>query len=297
MDCKKLFEEEKYGLVIELFKNSSNPRELFYVISSLCQISKYKEALDLLITNRELLFNENPIITLRHNFEIRYLLKQFDEAYEDLKVFENYPYVSQEVEEYLRALPKQIRENEKKSYLSKDRSIDDLKEILSSNNEAEILAILPALKDKDLSLFFDDLERICNSRLHKDVRVYCLLLLVFGKLDKEIIYNSGKECITVNPSRLIPPFVGKDYEQIRVKLSSLKDASLTQVATSLFSAYVLDIYPNSIFEEESLNLIATSFEELAKKYLQIESNLIDEEVKNYIEKIEKVLAENPPIKL
>lgn len=297
-NISELFEHKEFEKIIKDYSLSQNGNELLFVVASYASLNKHKEAMNFIEENRTTLFNANPILTIKYNFELRYILKEFDEAYDDLHIFENYPYVNQSVEEVLRNLPKEIREEEKSAYTKKEKSEYEIVKILNSSQDAaEVLNTLSLLKDKDISEYSDSIERILVSNIHKDVRVYALLLLVYAKIDKNIQFNNGKMIIEINPSKVNPPFVGKDYEEVKALFELELNTSVAKIGMQLFSSYVLAIYPYNVFENHSAQEYAIVFIFLAKKYLGDKDISVDKVSEIIIEEVEKVLNENPPISL
>ena len=135
---KSLMDKRQYDLVIKLTEDSQDMNYLFYRISALLATGRGEEALSVIKKNREILQGDLSLLMKVH-IEILCLLNNFDEAYEEIKYYENLPYVSQEVEEMIRDLPKLVREEEKKSLSSRELSNDVLRERLKSNDETVVL--------------------------------------------------------------------------------------------------------------------------------------------------------------
>jgi hypothetical protein len=106
---KSLMDKKEYQLVLDLTKGSSDPEAIFYRATAYISLNQPVPATALLVENREELFKANPVLLMKVTFELRFIQKQFDEAYKDLEWFSNQPYVSQAVEEQLRAAPALIR--------------------------------------------------------------------------------------------------------------------------------------------------------------------------------------------
>ena len=66
-------------------------KDAFLRISAFLSLGKGKEGLDYLLSERERLFKADPLMTIRVDFELRFLLRQFDAAEEDLDYFRNRP--------------------------------------------------------------------------------------------------------------------------------------------------------------------------------------------------------------
>ena len=102
---KTLMDKKQYDLVIKLTENSNDSIALFYRLSALLVVGKSEDALNLIKTKRLILQNKLALL-IKFHIEILCLLGRFDEAYSELKYYEDLPYESQEVEEILREMPK-----------------------------------------------------------------------------------------------------------------------------------------------------------------------------------------------
>ena len=142
---KTLMDKKQYDLVIKLTENSNDSIALFYRLSALLAVGKSEDALNLINIKRLILQNKLSLL-IKFHIEIFCLLCRFDEAYQELKYYEDLPYESQEVEEILRAMPAYIREQEKASFGGKRLDEDELREKLLSKNDDEVLAALDEIK-------------------------------------------------------------------------------------------------------------------------------------------------------
>ena len=140
---KTLLEKKEYDLLLSLTEGDLSPAGLSYRASAYLAKGDAKQAFNILNAHRDELYKVNPLKTMKSIFELRFILKEFEEAYDDLEHFENLPYVSQEVEEYLHALPKLIRTEERNSSLSDKYSEEEIIEKLSEkSDDYEIISTL-----------------------------------------------------------------------------------------------------------------------------------------------------------
>ena len=245
---------------------------LFIELSGLLKEGKGEEAIALLSKNRDLLFKVDPAKTLRANFELRFLLDQFDEAYEDLEYFSNLPYVNQEIEETLRGLPKLIRANELAS--SKKRNFDE-EEAHAALSDGEdpyaVLGILQQLKERDLTPYLEEIRALLSSSIHDDVKTFALLLLVEKNINDEFLLIKKEKTYRINPSKLGNPFSCKEYLETRKKIVQSKDASLVSVGVQLLDQITISCYPERLFKEGEGEDFLLALIEIAKSYLGIVS--------------------------
>lgn len=274
---KTLMDQKNYNLVIKLTENSNDAIALFYRLSALLAVGQSEDALNLIKTKR-LIMQKRLGLLIKFHIEILCLLKRFDEAYEELKYYEELPYESQEVEEVLRSMPTYIRNEEKAAY-TRPIDEDELREKLIGGNDGEILASLDRIKSiPDLAPFLLGILRIAQSHKRQVIRSIALLVLVYKKYDKEVKFLHHDKLITVIPAELNDPFIVPGYSSIEefsyALQSAYHDPSISNNALNVISSYLLYNYPDKLdlSPEESLVI----FGYIAKKLLKI--NIDDLEI-------------------
>ena len=274
---KSLMEKKSYDLVIKLTENSVDSLSLFYRISALLAVGQSQEALNVINTKQKILQDRLSILIKIH-IEILCLLGRYDEAYTELKYYENLPYESQEVEEILRAMPDYIRKEEKASYAHANMSEDELMSKLMSKNDEEVLAALDALKNQKLDQYLLPIFKIIRSYPKQVVRTFALLLLVNDKYDKEVQFLHFDELKTVVPSSLEEPFAVKGFKnlnELSYAFQSLyHDPSVVMNAMQIVSSYLLYVYPRKLDMDADEVLVVFGF--LAKKLLQANIDDLEE---------------------
>lgn len=266
---KSLMDKRQYDLVIKLTEDSQDMNYLFYRISALLATGKGEEALSVIKKNREILQGDLPLLMKIH-IEILCLLNNFDEAYEEVKYYENLPYVSQEVEEIIRDLPKLVREEEKKSLSNRELSNDALKERLKSNEETVVLPALDMVRGRDINMFLPDIQRIMLSFPKQSIRSFALLLLVQKNIDKELSFNHLGKAIKINSSKLEPPFIGNEFNDfVRSLQNEIKDPAVSDDAIQILSSYIIYMYPEKL--EINYSVLIEALRTISEEYLQIEN--------------------------
>ena len=267
---KTLMDQKNYNLVIKLTENSNDAIALFYRLSAFLAVGQSEEALNLIKTKR-LIMQKRLSLLIKFHIEILCLLKRFDEAYEELKYYEELPYESQEVEEVLRSMPTYIRNEEKAAY---KRPIDDdeLREMLIKGNDGEILASLDRIKGLvDFTPFLLGILKVAQTHKRQVIRSIALLVLVYKKYDKEVKFLHHDQMINVIPAELDDPFIIPGYSSIEefsyALQSEYHDPSIADNALNVISSYLLYNYPDklNLSAEESLVI----FGYVAKKMLKI----------------------------
>ena len=136
---KTLMDKRQYDLVIKLTENSNDAIALFYRLSALLAVGQSEGALNL-IKSKKLILQNKLALLIKFHIEILCLLGRFDEAYLELKNYEEMPYDSQETEEILRSMPTYIRDAEKATYGAKRIDEDELRQRLLSKKDEDVLA-------------------------------------------------------------------------------------------------------------------------------------------------------------
>ncbi len=236
-------------------------------MSAFIGLKEYPSALSLLIKNRDELFKASPIKTIETDLFLRFSLEKFDEAYDDVDIFNEYPYISQEVEEELRSLRKKVRKAEKDAIRSKYKESIDLS---INQSEDELLNNLGAIETKDIKNHLQEIRNIVSSLGKDDVRTYALMMLVAAEDDKEIRFLKNDSEFIVIPSKLERPFSSDDHLKfIDQVVLECKDPSLSNVALRLYSSAVISAYPEPLLENGKTLDYASAFKDIAEEYLNI----------------------------
>ena len=135
-----LFKKKQYQLIIDVTDGSLDIEAISYRLNALIALNRYQDALTLIIARNDLLYQKDPLKCMELHFELLLHEKKFDEALMTLKKYEEMPYVSQRVEEFLRAIPKKIANYQK---------MDETHTPFVSEEEANEIFIKE--KDKDFS--------------------------------------------------------------------------------------------------------------------------------------------------
>lgn len=274
---KTLIEKRQYDLVIKLTENSQDSLSLLYRLTAFVAVGQNDEALNLIKTKRDYLKDRLSLL-IKFHIEILCLLGRFDEAYDELKVYEEMPYESQEVEEVLRAMPEYIRNAEKESYKRHHVDEEEIYKRLMSDQDDDVLFALDQIKDLKIYNYLLAIFKIIKSYPKQVVRTYALLLLVANKYDKEIDFLYFNKLEKVNPAKLDQPFIidgFKDINDLSYTLQSVyHDPSIAQNALHLISSYLLYIYPKTLkLNKEEIIVV---FGYLSKRLLKIDESDLKE---------------------
>ena len=263
---KTLMDKRQYELVIKLTENANEPTPLFYRISALLASSKGEQALECIKNKRAILQADLPML-MRVHIEILCLLQRFDEAYEEMKYYSDLPYVSQEVEELLKELPKLIRDEEKKTFSFKNLGKDELIDALHAKDMPTVLMALDSVRDRDINVYINEIEYVMVNFEKQSVRSFALLLLVQKQVNRMLKFNHMGNVIEVNPSLLEPPFVDEKFTTLVKRMDvEFRNPTLSENATRILSAHILYIYPDKI--DLDIDVMSEALFQIANKYLQ-----------------------------
>ena len=297
---KTLMDQKNYDLVIKLTENSNDAISLFYRLSALLAVGKSEEALNLIKTKR-LIMQKRLALLIKFHIEILCLLKRFDEAYEELKYYEELPYESQEIEEVIRSMPVYIRNEEKQAYAAPIDE-DQLRAMLINGNDGEILAALDRIKALPINPFLLNIFKITTTHKRQIIRSIALLVLVYKKYDKEVKFLHHDKIITLIPSEMDDPFIVPGYSSLEefsfALQSEYHDPSISDNALNVISSYLLYIYPDKLDLSKEESLVVFGY--IAKKLLKISIDDLEKlceekgldylKIKNRMQEVEEDLA-------
>ncbi len=289
-----LYDKGRYEEALEIAKGSEDPHDVGVGVSSLIALGRRQEALDMLLSRRKELFSHNPLLCMKADFELRFALEQFDEAYDDLSYFNNLPYVSQQVEEALREYPKKIREEEKAYLIQGKANGDNLDELLSCSDPYAVLGALSKIGNERLEGYESKIAGLLASSQYHDVKVFALEVLVSLGYGKEVTFADGGEKRKVRPSELVSPFAEKNYQSLRTMLGTLKDSSLQRVCISLLDQIAMSSFPDYPFKGATLSTTLDALLSLGNEYLggkeAAEGKSAEEK-----SRLKAILAKHPPL--
>ena len=282
---KSLLERKEYDLLLSLSEDDLSPDGLSYRAAAFLAKGEPRRALDIMLTNKDALYKHNPLFTMKTIFELRFILRQFDEAYEDLEHFENLPYISQEVEEYLRSLPKIIRSEERNSNLREKYSDDEIRDkLLGRSDDYEVISTMNMVGPLKARDYIKEFIFLAESDRIPLVKTYAFLFLIAARCDKEVKLKKNGKTYKLVPCKVNPPFSGKSFESFRAKLDEeINDPSISSVAKKLLNDYIFEIFPEQLDLENERRIYLLAFSALAHEYLSAPFDFEEECQKRGIE--------------
>ena len=298
-NLESLFNKKEYDLILDLTKDSKDPKELLMRISCFVIQGKIDTALDEIESNQSSIEKVCQLPLMKTHFELLLSKGLFDEARLALKHYENLPYVSQEVEEFMREMKDRIEEEaHPKSHQTFE--LDEIYDVLEKERDsAKISQVLFSLKNYNLNIYIDSLKIFMKREdVNPNFRTYALILLIDEKYNEEVGFLSRKGLIVVNPTKLEPPFMSKLFNET-CRLITEKcnhDISMTETALHLFNCYIIDTYPEDIYSV-GIDKLSSAFIRIAESYLNKLHSSNDEEIANFAAEIQKIIESTPEIRL
>ena len=294
-----LFNKKQYDLVVKLTELSVDPRERFLRISCLVSLNKIDQALDEIEKYQKLIESKYPFQLMKLHFELLLSKQLYDEARLALSHYQNLPYISQEVEEFMQEMKIRI-DDEEKPKATKTIPMDEIYDVLEKEtNQGVISQVIFSLKDYNINNYIDSLKIfILREDVHPNFRTYALILLVDNKYDEDIEFLSLNGIISINPSLLEPPFMSPQFNEVCRLITSKCEQNVTLIETALhlFNCFIIDTYPINIYDKSSEEL-SDSFVYIAKKYLNIDISSYDENIVKTANNIKYIIESTPDIKL
>ena len=298
-NLESLYYKKEYQLVLDLTKDSTDPRELLMRISCLIITGNTDEALDEIEKNQSIIEKKYQKRLMKIHFELLLSKGLFDEARLALKHYEDLPYVSQEIEEFMREMKERIEEeSHPKSHHT--FSIEDIFDVLEKETDsAKISQVLFNLKNYNLNMYIDSLKIFMKREdVNPNFRTYALILLIDEKYDEEVGFLSRLGLISVVPTKLNPPFMSNSFnETCRLITDKCNhDVSMIETALHLFNCYIIDTYPEDIYSVGE-DMLSSAFVRIAESYLNKVHSSKDENVADLAAEIQKIIESTPEIRL
>lgn len=274
MDYESLLKEHQYSTILDLTKDKIDANSLSYRINAFIALSNYKEALKIIKKYNDILYKHNPLATMRLHFELLFELKMFIDAINAHHDYSERPYISQQVEEYLREVPNQIIRAQKNNE-AQELFLDENKvnEIFTKSKDAALLTnSIYHLKKLEVTPYLSSLLTLLKRKdIADDIKTLALLILIMKRVDFDaVIFKHNKE-IKINPAKMNAPYAELEYKAIMNEIIKIsKDPTIENVATNLFNQYVLNVFPDPLYDAHTKTM-AVAFVALAKRYLKEEA--------------------------
>ncbi|MDY0100977.1 MAG: hypothetical protein WCZ47_00670 [Bacilli bacterium] len=274
---KELFAKKEYELILSLTNKSHDALSLYYRLESFFHLEQFEKAIAL-IKKENNHFKEYTFEMMQIHFASLIKLKLYEEAYQIVKHYENFPYISQEVEEYLSSAPQMIRNYELKNRpkpLLSDEQLETM--LLHPKDENDLIIALENIRQRKVSNFFKPLRKLIVGNVASNfIKTFALMLLIENKDGKEITFTKNEKTFS-----LIPKDINLlDYNLLEEDLfddieTLTKNTTIRDVSRQLFDQLFFLLFPDVVANIDETNLLTGSLIVLAGEYLKTQINLDD----------------------
>ena len=242
--AEEALREGKGEEALALLEDESGTKAAFLKVSAYLSLSRLAAASDLFFKERDAFFALYPKKTIEVDFELRFLTKDFDGAYQDIAYFNDKPYVSQEVEELLRTLPRLVSSNVA-ALTSEGKGAEETLKELRSQDDYVVLAALSRLdpKEHDEGIRLAVRSLAVSEGRSQDLRTYALLFLKAYGDSEPLLYGRKGFSRDVVPSKLPDPMKEEGRLRVLEILAGAKDVAAGRLASSLLESAVIASYP------------------------------------------------------
>ncbi len=268
-----LFNQRKYDQVILKIKDDILDIDLMF-LKAICYafINDFDSA-DNYIKKHESILAKDFVKLLDTHFNIYFYFKKYDDALTLLEHYEEYPYISQEVEEKYQQLKKTILDKNKSA--NKNLNKEDIINLLTSKNDEKILRAITLIKDYKPEVFISYLQDIMlDDELKDSIKTSTLLYLCENNFNENIKFNLRGEILTIIPSKLEPIYKNKKYESLMQKSNDILNVQFQELFRSLLTLFFLYYYPLPIPDEIGVDDLYEALTAVCNDYLSF--NKIDD---------------------
>lgn len=289
----KLVFERKFDELLDAFNKVNDESFLFYKVIAYLGKADYKNVLETIENNKEVLIKYEPVKTIKLHVKTLTYLDQFSKAYKALDYYKNLPYISQEVEETFKELDKFIEmEEESKKVADEDLPLIDLTKILEESKDIiELYKAFSFTEKYDFNDYKNSLKKtLVNEELPQELRSVALAIMIDNKCEEEVDFVSIDGLIKVKPIGLIPPHQTEKFKAIYKLIEDLSENDFTvkKNALNLYNLYNLISFP--IDDSLTIEEIAQASIYLSKKYMENSNNKVSPKIQEIADKIEKIIS-------
>lgn len=244
---EKLYRDKKFAEVIELTKDSNEPNKILACLACLAALDRFEDYKDFFHEKRDFLASKYPVRTMYLAFDICLMDEDYLALQEEIKLYEEGPYISQEAEEVLADFKNRLKEAlAKPKYKDEEEEEKAIKKILLEGTDSEeISSLVREAADKSLDKYLNEIINVCQ---RNDItvfpRVFALMVLMNNEYHKKIKFLGRLEMHEVVPSKLTIPFIEKESMNVMKMINTLAKKNVTVLKTSeqILASYTMATY-------------------------------------------------------
>ena len=267
---KQLLSEEQYEEVIKETEKSFDIESFKIRIVALMNLDRFDEVLKILEAQRDFFKKEDIIFLVQTHIFVLCYLHRYDDAYAESKIYQDMPYISQEVEELLNGLDDFIRTEERNFYQRKEIEDVGLEKSLKSEKPDTVFQAINVLhsKSKEEALqYLPQLKNIIADYPIKSIRTIALFFLFDLGVDEILLFaDSSGKIIQIDGKNPPKPFGDGKYNLVLDLAAGLvDDFSAVSIIESLLANYDIESFPY-ILEYDTKTIFVAAYS-MALDYL------------------------------
>lgn len=207
------------------------------------------EDFEFFIKNNINLVKKYPLEFIGKHVEYYLYEERYDLARNVIKHYQDFDFISMEVEDFLKDLNEEIKKYSSKKENNYDINIC-IDDILSNNNE-KVTRAITFLSKQNARNYIMLFEKLLKSSIKYKFKTLLIYILVEQKIDYSFsLLTFDNKTIKINPSQMVLPFENVKYIDCVNYLNSLNESpEIINNAILALNYYEVKLYPFSIFKE------------------------------------------------
>ena len=212
---------------------------------------QFEEALKLFNDNKDYFIKQNFINAVRFNVEILIALEKYDQVEEVFLSYLDRPYISQEVEEFLKDFPAVYRKNIREEIAFKNTTSDiNLKLLYSKNVQDHILFVKQIISERTIEKYTSELISLLKiDKIESNLIFLVCNALIYIDYNKDVDFVKENKTYTINPSKCIMPLSNDDKEYnelVEYCIEDSKDVTISKIVREYLAVIDIYFFPNKM---------------------------------------------------
>lgn len=262
-------EQEEIIKKLEDLENKEDKNSLFLRFSYLIELQDEERLNEFLNQYKETIYHLDPIATIGYHLDF-YLHE--DNATEALMVLNDYqemPYISMDVEDFMKELKEKII-----STMPKAKPVITKEEIekgLFSDSDEKVAYYIRILSQSNIRQYLGVISNFLTSKQAYKLKLLMLFVLIEQKVNQEFVVTKGELSFKLIPSLLDLPFNDPYYLMLLKKIEAYSESpTVIDYAVELLNTAQIMCFPESILDSSDLDFLCEVFIEVSRKKLHME---------------------------
>lgn len=296
-EIEKLFENQEFEEIIEKYSDSKKYDEILYVLSSYISLGQIPESYEHYKTNQNILEKTDFIASMNYFLLILALFNNQVIIDKELNRIKNMPYISQQVEEFIKDLDENFKKIRQATDESGDNSDENFNyvEALKSENEDEVIKAIQYIHENFADsinsysvLFYDAFK---ERKTFDTAKNLLLIELIQTGFNRDISFIKNGKFYLFKPEELTVTYGKYDREMqalIDIVKKEEKNVNLIDDIVFYFVNYLEANIP-TFYSKKDMETVM--FCAIKKAYSNVKMNYEDDEVIKLLTINNNLLAE------